>query len=169
MDPLVPRALQVMTRGCWGSRGKQQSYQSHPPSPWLVPNMTVFSKTSKKNLVFQYVNMNFHITETWGFSVGSGSKESAWMQETWVWSLGGEYHLEKEMASHSSILAWRIPWTEEPGRLQSMGSQRVRNDWMTNTHTKSKVTSCYLCYILFRYKSQFPPIFKGEDFIKLNH
>ena len=45
------------------------------------------------------------------------------MQETWVRFLGWEDPLEKEMASHSSILAWRIPWTEEPGRLQSIGSQ----------------------------------------------
>ena len=47
------------------------------------------------------------------------------MQETWVQSLGQEDPLEKEMATHSSTLAWKIPWTEEPGRLQSMGSQRV--------------------------------------------
>jgi len=47
------------------------------------------------------------------------------MQETQVQSLGPEDPLEKGMATHSSILAWRIPWTEEPGRLQSMGSQRV--------------------------------------------
>ena len=50
------------------------------------------------------------------------------MRETWVRSLGREDSLEKEMATHSSILAWRIPWTEEFGRLQSMGSQRVRHD-----------------------------------------
>ena len=50
------------------------------------------------------------------------------MQETWVQSLGQEDSLEKEMATHSSILAWRIPWREEPGRLQSTGSQRVRHD-----------------------------------------
>ena len=50
------------------------------------------------------------------------------MQETWVQSLGREDPLEKEMAAHSSILAWKILWTEEPGRLQSMGSQRVRHD-----------------------------------------
>ena len=50
------------------------------------------------------------------------------MQETWVRSLGWEDPLEKEMATHSSILAWRIPWTEEPGGLQSMGSQRVGQD-----------------------------------------
>ena len=47
------------------------------------------------------------------------------MWETWVQSLGQEDPLEKEMATHSSILAWRIPWTEEPGGLQSMGLQRV--------------------------------------------
>ena len=47
------------------------------------------------------------------------------MRETWVGSLGWEDPLEKEMATHSSTLAWKIPWTEEPGRLQSMGSQRV--------------------------------------------
>ena len=45
------------------------------------------------------------------------------MRETWVRSLGGEDPLEKEMTTHSSTLAWKIPWTEEPGRLQSMGSQ----------------------------------------------
>ena len=49
------------------------------------------------------------------------------MQETWVRSLGREDPLEKEMETHSSILAWRILWTEEPGRLQSMESQRVRH------------------------------------------
>ena len=51
------------------------------------------------------------------------------MQETQVWSLGWEDPLEKEMTIHSSIIAWRIPWTEDPGRLQSMGSQRVGHDW----------------------------------------
>ena len=50
------------------------------------------------------------------------------MQETWVQSLGWEDPLEKGMATPSSILAWRIPWTEEPGRLPSMGLQRVRHD-----------------------------------------
>ena len=49
-------------------------------------------------------------------------------QETQVQSLGGEDPLEEEMATHPSILAWRIPWIEEPGGLQSMGSQRVRHD-----------------------------------------
>ena len=50
------------------------------------------------------------------------------MQETWVRSLGREDPLEKEMAAHSSVLAWRVPWTEELDGLQSMGSQRVGHD-----------------------------------------
>ena len=47
-----------------------------------------------------------------------------------AWSLSEEDHLEEEMATHSYILAWRIPWTEEPGRLQPMESQRVMHDWV---------------------------------------
>ena len=54
------------------------------------------------------------------------------MQETWVQSLGQEDPLEKEMATHSSTFAWKIPWMEEPGGLQSMESQRVRHDWATS-------------------------------------
>ena len=50
------------------------------------------------------------------------------MRETWVQSLGREDPLEKEMAPHSSTLAWKIPWAEKPGRLQSMGSQRVEHN-----------------------------------------
>ena len=56
-------------------------------------------------------------------------KHLSTMQETRVWSLGREDPLEKEMAIRSSTIAWKIPWTEEPGRLQSMGSQRVGHDW----------------------------------------
>ena len=54
------------------------------------------------------------------------------MQETWVRSLGLEDPLEKEMATHPSILAWKVPWKEEPGRLQSMGSRRAGHEGRTN-------------------------------------
>ena len=57
------------------------------------------------------------------------------MQETYIWSLGQEDPLEKGMATHSSILAWRIPWTEELGLLQSMELQTVGHDWVANTFT----------------------------------
>ena len=56
------------------------------------------------------------------------------MRETQVQSLGWEDLLEKEMATHSSTLAWKIPWTEDPGRLQSMGSRRVGHNWVTSLH-----------------------------------
>ena len=59
------------------------------------------------------------------------------MQETRVQSLGQEDPLAKGVATHSSILAWEIPWTEEPGGLQPMGSQRVRYNWAANTFTVS--------------------------------
>ena len=62
-------------------------------------------------------------------------KNLAAMQETWVQSLDQEDPLEEEMETHSSILSWRIPWTEEPGRLQSLGLQKVRHSYVTNTHT----------------------------------
>ena len=71
----------------------------------------------------------------WGFPGGSVVKNPPVKQETWVRSLGREDPLEKGMKTHSNILAWEIPWREEPGGLQSMGSQRVRHNWVTNTHT----------------------------------
>ena len=67
------------------------------------------------------------------------------MQETKVQSLGLEDPLEKDMATHSSILAWRIQWTEETGGLWSMESQRVRHDRVTSTHS--------LTHLLFQIKS----------------
>ena len=57
------------------------------------------------------------------------------MQETWVCPLGQEDPLEKGMATHSSVLTWKIPWAEEPGGLQSMGSQGVGHNCTTNTFT----------------------------------
>ena len=67
------------------------------------------------------------LKEILGFLVAQTVKQLSAMLETWVRSLGREDPLEKEMATHSSTLAWKIPWTEEPGRLQSMGSLRVEH------------------------------------------
>ena len=63
--------------------------------------------------------------------------KSLTMWDTQVQSLGGEDPLEKEMATHTSILAWKTPWTEKPDRLQSMGSQRVGHDWATSLFTQN--------------------------------
>ena len=72
--------------------------------------------------------------------------------ETWVWSMGQEDPLEKGMANHSGILAWKIPWREDPGGLQCMGSERVRHDWATNTFTFTfvfyKDNSLFKCFFV---------------------
>ena len=73
----------------------------------------------------------------WASLVAQRLKHLPGMLETRVRSLGREDPLEKEMATHSSTLAWRIPWREEPGRLQSMGSQWVGHNWATSLHFTS--------------------------------
>ena len=70
------------------------------------------------------------------------------MLETRVRSLGQEDPLEKGMATHSSILAWRIPWTEEPGGLQSTESQRVGHNWTTNTFTFTGMKNANIFHLL---------------------
>ena len=79
--------------------------------------------------------MSTHSSILWAFLVAQTVKNLPVTQETQVWFLGREDTLEKGMATHSSILAWRIPWSEELGRLQSVGSQRVGHGWEANTFT----------------------------------
>ena len=81
-------------------------------------------------------------------------KRLSTMQETWVRSLGRKDPLEKEMTIHSSTIAWKIPWTEEPGRLQSMGSQRVGHDWATWSSLRS-LQAKSLCLLLASCHSGF--------------
>ena len=78
--------------------------------------------------IYIYICMYVYTHTHTGFSGGSAEKNLPTMQEMQVRSLGWEDPLEKEMATHSSIIAWRIPWTEEPSKLQSMGSQGVGHD-----------------------------------------
>ena len=78
------------------------------------------------------------------------------VQETWVWYLGREDQLEKKMATHSSTLAWKIPWMEEPGKLQSMGLQRVRHDWPTSLVHSEMVLGLsaftYSMHVLYKFQ-----------------
>ena len=94
----------------------------------LCSQVTLFQSSlcfSLSNLITGYLTpLCFHFL----ISSGADSKASACNAETQVQSLGREDPLEKEMATHSSTLAWKIPWTEEPGRLQSMGLLRVGHD-----------------------------------------
>ena len=72
--------------------------------------------------------MDYPLQYSWASLVAQLVKNLPAMQETWVQTLGWEDPLEKGIATCSSVLAWRIPWTEEPGGPQSMGSQRVRHN-----------------------------------------
>ena len=86
----------------------------------------VYNTRSRQNFVKTVFTNNY---TPWKASlVAQRLKRLPLMRETWVQSLGQEDPLEKEMAPHSSTLAWKIPWTEEPGRLQPMGLDRVRHD-----------------------------------------
>ena len=86
-----------------------------------------------------------------GFPGGASGKERACQgsrHKSWVRSPYQEDPLEEEMAAHSSILVWRIPWTEEPGRLSSMRSQRVRHDWSDWPHTAGLWRRTNICLFL---------------------
>ena len=92
--------------------------------------------------------IGYPLQYSWASLVAQMVKNLPAMCETWVRSLDWEDPLEKGMATHSSILAWKIPWTEEPGRLQSMGLQRVRHNWVTFTLNLFK---CFVSSDVFRH------------------
>ena len=96
-------------------------------SPTLIDHM----------ILLELIDLEYNVAfiKNRKFLVAQIVKSLPAMQETWVWSLGGEDPLKKEMAIHFSILTWRNSWNEEPGRLQSNGSQRAGLDWATNTFT----------------------------------
>ena len=106
----------------------------------LVPNLPHLWSQSclvnivKSTLMALIISGNQRFSGSLGFLVAQIVKNPPAVQETQVRFLGWENPLEKGMATHSSNLAWRIPWTEEPGRLQSMRSQRVRHKWATIRH-----------------------------------
>ena len=92
--------------------------------------------------IYKWMNIGIH-THThiynWVIWLHIWNKQNITLNKSsilpWVWSVGWEDPLEKGMATHSSILPWRIPWTEEPGGLQSLGLQRIRHDLATNSFT----------------------------------
>ena len=115
-------------------------------SPWL-PRAIPLRSSIKQSVFYDYLSGKF-----WGFPGGWEVKVSASMQETWVRSLGLEDPLEKEMAIHSNTIAWKIPWTEEPGRLQSMGSRRVGYDWATSF----SLSLYHIFIVIYDFLHKFP-------------
>ena len=87
------------------------------------------------------------------------------MRETQVWFLYQEDPLEEGLATHSSILAWRITWTEEPGGLQSMGLQRVGHDWATNTFTNTPALQADFLPFELPGKSNSPEVKKMQTLL----
>ena len=129
---------------CWkrlkvGGEGDNRGWDAWMASPtqrtWIWVNSRSWWWTERPGVLrfmgSQRVGHNWATELNWTeyFPGGSDSKESAWNGGDWVWSLGWEDPLEENTAIHSSTLAWRIPRTEEPGWLQSMGWQRVRHGW----------------------------------------
>ena len=121
---------------------------------YVLPSFEIKSAAAHHSYcLWRCTSVRTHVSSHWGLvgrRLGRSLERRHWssppwwlrqlknlpsMQETWVWSLGWEDPLEKGMATHSSILAWRIPWAEEPSSLQSMGSQRDGHNWANNTHT----------------------------------
>ena len=106
--------------------------QESDPSPVKLPSLPLC------RFIIQFKSSGLVYTLSMGGEKGTSLvvqmvKNLPAIPETQVQSLDREDALEKRVATHSSILAWRIPWTEEPDRTQSMGSQRVRQNWVTNT------------------------------------
>ena len=108
-----------------GSRGEASRVVDHSSVAFTFPGVALERETSFPPVYDPLI----------GFPGGSVAKNPPAMQEAWVWSLGQEDLMKEEMSTHSSILAWEIPWTEEPGGLQSIGLQRVGYYWATNETT----------------------------------
>ena len=123
--------------GRWIRRSQNQnlmSAQRWSPSTWLLCLTFMEAHLPKNFRTYTFFQASL---------VAQMAEHLPAMQETQVWSLSGEDPLEKEIAAHFSVLAWRIPWTEEPGRLQSMGSQRVGHDWVTSLSPPSMPSSSF--------------------------
>ena len=130
-----PSPMQESEKWKWSHSVVSDSWQPHELQPTRLLRPWDFPGKS--------TGVGCHFGALWRYSshtcflvlVAQAVKNLPATQETWVQSLGREDPLEQKMATHTSILAWRIPWTEKPGGLQSMGSQRVRHDWATNIFT----------------------------------
>ena len=98
------------------------NFSEHPDFPLMILHLTI------SYLPIFSLASPFEVRQNPTSLMAQMVKRLSTMWETWVQSLGQEDPMEKEMAIHSSTIAWKIPWTEEPDRLQSMGSQRVGHD-----------------------------------------
>ena len=135
-DSVRPHRRQPTKLLCpWDSPGKNTGVGCHALLQVNFPTQ----KSNPNVLCLLHCRWVLHHWVTWKTAaqtslVAQKVKHLSTMQETRIQSLGWEDPLEKEMAIHSSTIAWKIPWTEEPGGLQSMGSLRVGHDWVTSLY-----------------------------------
>ena len=114
---------------------------------------SIGSQKSRHHWVTEHAHPHMHqfirkdTTQEQASPVAQMVKHLPAMWETWVRSLGWEDPLEKEMATHSTIFVWKIPWKEEPGKLQSMGSQRVGHNWATSLSLWKLIRNSRNCWI----------------------
>ena len=122
-------------------------YRSPRILQWDLPLLQGIFLTQESNQGLLHCKQILYQLSYQGKPVVKNPPSNARDLEMWVWSLGREDLLEKGMATYSSILAWRIPWTEEPARLQSIGSHRVGHDWSDLARMQIlKVCYAVLCY-----------------------
>ena len=152
------------------SSSEQQTCFIHTKNTETLPMCLRY--TVRKNIWVINGISNSYVQQTVGFLVAQWEKNLPAMQETQeiqVQFLDREDPLEEGMATHSSIPAWRIPWTEEPGRLQSMWSQRVRHNWPTKHSTQSKGQASLVAQLVKNPLAMQEPLawFLGwEDFLE---
>ena len=128
-------AMQTLSCGKW-DLGPWSGIKPRPPA---LGGRSLSHWTTRKSL---YGHLKGNMQKC-GFPGGLVVKNLPAIQEMQVRTLGQEDPLEKEMATHSSILAWKIPWTEEPRELWSIGSHRVRHDWVTEHTCMQECTMMY--------------------------
>ena len=121
---VIPNKRQILSFTMWSVR--EGCSEKSPP----VPSINQKSNLSSYNCI----TWSIMHASWWASLVAQTVKNLPATRETWVQSLGQEDPMEKGMATHSNVLAWRTLWTDEPGRLQSMGSQRVGHAWVTSFH-----------------------------------
>ena len=127
----------VKDRKAWSAAVHGVTKSQTRLSDWTTTNQGIASATRTE------VWNCSDLSRIWTSMVAQTVKCLPMTWETQVWSLGQEDPLEKETATHSSILAWKIPWTEDPGRLQSMGSQRVGHNWVTSLSKRDMFISLW--------------------------
>ena len=151
------RANSLKRPWCWerlkeGGEGDNRGLDGWMASPtqrtWVWASFGSWWWTGKPGMLqsmgSQWVGHNQETELNWTKPMVQRLKHLPTMRETGVWSLHQEDPLEKDMATHSSMLLWRIPWTEEPGGLQSMGSQRVGHDWATEQQLSTQMNGVRL-------------------------